>query len=114
MQLNEPSKKEYDVEGVMDFAERLVLSASRLWSQGSSEQRQKLQRLLFPGKVTYPNDMFEPTATCLLYNDLETIFLKNQMWGERRDLNPRPPGPQPGALTRLSYAHHLTPSRALG
>ena len=27
-------------------------------------------------------------------------------WGERGDLNPRPPGPQPGALTELSYAHH--------
>ena len=29
-------------------------------------------------------------------------------WGERGDLNPRPPGPQPGALTELSYAHHGT------
>src|SRR3989442_3524788 len=27
-------------------------------------------------------------------------------WGDRGDLNPRPPGPQPGALTRLSYGHH--------
>ena len=24
------------------------------------------------------------------------------MWGERRDLNPRSPGPQPGALTNLA------------
>ena len=27
-------------------------------------------------------------------------------WGDRGDSNPRPPGPQPGALTRLSYGHH--------
>ena len=27
-------------------------------------------------------------------------------WGERGDLNPRPLGPQPSALTGLSYAHH--------
>src|SRR5690606_40964114 len=26
-------------------------------------------------------------------------------WGDRGDLNPRPPGPQPGALTGLSYGH---------
>src|SRR6478736_9337721 len=26
--------------------------------------------------------------------------------GDRGDLNPRPPGPQPGALTGLSYDHH--------
>ncbi len=28
-------------------------------------------------------------------------------WGGRGDLNPRPPGPQPGALTWLSYGHHM-------
>ena len=28
-------------------------------------------------------------------------------WGGRGDLNPRPPGPQPDALTRLSYFHHI-------
>ena len=27
-------------------------------------------------------------------------------WGGRRDLNPRQPDPQSGALTRLSYDHH--------
>src|SRR2546423_9935152 len=27
-------------------------------------------------------------------------------WGGRGDLNPQPPGPQPGALTELSYGHH--------
>ena len=27
------------------------------------------------------------------------------VWGERRDLNPRSPGPQPGALTELGHAH---------
>ena len=31
---------------------------------------------------------------------------KNENWGERRELNPQPPDPQSGALTRLSYAHH--------
>ena len=30
-------------------------------------------------------------------------------WGDRRDSNPRPPGPQPGALTELSYGHHAPP-----
>ncbi len=30
---------------------------------------------------------------------------KQNKWGERRELNPQPPDPQSGALTRLSYAH---------
>ncbi len=29
-------------------------------------------------------------------------------WGDRGDLNPRPSGPQPDALTKLSYGHHGT------
>lgn len=28
-------------------------------------------------------------------------------WGDRGDLNPRPLGPQPSALTGLSYDHHV-------
>src|SRR5437879_4384228 len=28
--------------------------------------------------------------------------------GGRGDLNPQPPGPQPGALTELSYGHHAS------
>ena len=34
-----------------------------------------------------------------------SIVLLNKV-GDRRDSNPRPPGPQPGALTKLSYDHH--------
>lgn len=34
-------------------------------------------------------------------------------WGERGDLNPRPSGPQPDALTWLSYAHHVVPQSAI-
>ncbi len=36
-------------------------------------------------------------------------FSSGRSWGDRGDLNPRPPGPQPGALTRLSYGHHGRP-----
>lgn len=70
---NESAKEEYDVEDVMDFSERLVLNAPRLWAGGNLERRQKLQQLLFPGKITYLNNVFEPTVTCLLYKDLQAI-----------------------------------------
>jgi hypothetical protein len=29
-----------------------------------------------------------------------------QTWGVQWDSNPRPPGPQPGVLTKLNYGHH--------
>src|SRR5207247_9145557 len=34
-------------------------------------------------------------------------------WGGRRDLNPRQPDPQSGALTRLSYDHHPTRAKLI-
>ena len=33
-----------------------------------------------------------------------------EKWGDQRDLNPRQPDPQSGALTGLSYGHHPEPS----
>src|SRR6266568_6757444 len=33
--------------------------------------------------------------------------------GGRGDSNPQPPGPQPGALTELSYGHHAQPILAV-
>ena len=38
------------------------------------------------------------------------MFLE-QSWGERRDSNPRSPGPQPGALTNLATL--TTPQKSL-
>ncbi len=35
------------------------------------------------------------------------ISIDSEEWGGRRDLNPRQPDPQSGALTRLSYDHQL-------
>ncbi len=37
----------------------------------------------------------------------ETAVHRRVTQGDRGDLNPRPPGPQPGALTGLSYGHHV-------
>ena len=39
--------EEFDVEGILNFAERVLPRASDLWIQASLEQRQRLQRLFF-------------------------------------------------------------------
>ena len=43
--------EEFDVEGILNFAERVLPRASYLWIQASLEQRQRLQRLFFPEGV---------------------------------------------------------------
>src|SRR5208282_3922754 len=60
-----------------------------------------------------------PAPIC---NPAATKFLKmpakpGKYWGERRDLNPRPPGPQPGALPselRPPSASYLTQDSSPG
>src|SRR5438552_2708436 len=37
------------------------------------------------------------------------LFRFALIWGVQWDLNPRPPGPQPGVLTKLNYGHRLLP-----
>jgi hypothetical protein len=39
--------EEFDVEGVLTFAERVLPRAADLWIQASLDQRQRLQRLFF-------------------------------------------------------------------
>ncbi len=45
--------EEFDVEGVLNFAERVLPRAADLWIQASLEQRQRLQRLFFPEGVAF-------------------------------------------------------------
>src|SRR6201988_3819929 len=39
---------EFDVEGILAFAERVLPRAGELWIQSSLDQRQRFQRLFFP------------------------------------------------------------------
>ena len=47
--------KEIDIEGVLGFAESVILNARRMWTEGTLEQRQRLQKVVFPKGVTYSN-----------------------------------------------------------
>jgi hypothetical protein len=38
------------------------------------------------------------------------MILEEKKWSGRKDLNLRPPGPEPGALARLRYAPTIKPS----
>jgi hypothetical protein len=40
--------EEFDVEGILGFAERVLPRASDLWVQAALNQKQRLQQLFFP------------------------------------------------------------------
>ena len=71
MQERDTKLEGYDVEGVLAFAEHVILNAARLWTEFSSDQKERLQRVLFPEGVTFASGEFRTAATCPLFKLLE-------------------------------------------
>ena len=71
MQERDAKLEGYDMEGVLAFAEHVVLNAGRLWTEFSSDQKERLQKVLFPEGVTFSSGEFRTAATCPLFKLLE-------------------------------------------
>lgn len=59
-----------DVGAVLDFANHLVLNARKMWEVETLDQRQRLQRLLFPEGLTYDGTGFAAAVTCCVFSYL--------------------------------------------
>ena len=84
------------VAGVLDFEE---------WTGPGKLHYQAARKLLTQEVNAAVAGFFEGG-----HPDILPLHSGPKIWGERRDLNPRPPEPQSGALP-LSYAHHTQRSR---
>jgi len=67
---HEAKIEQFDVEGVLGFAEHLVTNAGRLWAEGTLEQRQLIQRAIFPEGLTFDGTEVGTGATCLAFMQL--------------------------------------------
>ncbi len=56
-----------ELEGVLAFADRLIMRPARLWVESSLEQRQRLLKTLFPTGVTFDGERFGTNSTPLLF-----------------------------------------------
>lgn len=61
----------FDAEAVLNFSEHVLTNAARLWAEFTLEQKQRLQRVLFPEGVTFSECGFRTTATNLIFNLLQ-------------------------------------------
>jgi hypothetical protein len=71
MQEREAKLESYDVEAVLNFAEHVILNAARLWTEFSSEQKQRLQKVLFPQGVIFADGNYKTEETCLFFKLLQ-------------------------------------------
>ena len=89
MQLNEATADEFDVEGLLRFAEHLLNNAGRLWSELQLDGKRQLQAVIFPKGLRFDGTAFGTTVTCLAFSQL----------GEKTSEEGRlasPPGFEPG------------------
>jgi hypothetical protein len=63
--------EELDVEAAVSFGEFLLLNASRLWTEMSLEQKQRLQQVIFPRGVQFEGGIYRTAETSLLFYALE-------------------------------------------
>ena len=64
---------------MLDFAENIILDARRLWTEGTLDHRQRLQKVLFPKGVRYSNQSgFGTTETSLFFRWLAVAQEKRE------------------------------------
>lgn len=73
VELHDAQLDELDVEGVLAFAEYVLANVARMWAEASLDQKQRLQRVLFPAGVTYGADGFGTAETSLVFQWLDEI-----------------------------------------
>ena len=91
MELRETKTTESDIEGVLNFAEHVILNASRLWVEFNLDQKQRFQRVLFPNGLTFLDGEFGTTATCLIFNLLQPSPSLESRMATLRGFEPRLP-----------------------
>jgi site-specific DNA recombinase len=70
---NEARLEEGNLDGLLDFAESILLDPASFWLHCSSGQKQQLQKALFPEGVEFANGVYRTHVTCLMFDLLQPI-----------------------------------------
>ena len=68
LRLDEAKMDDLDVEAVVGFAEQVLGDAGGLWREFDLDQRQRLQKALFPKGIVYQNGAFGTAETPPIYS----------------------------------------------
>jgi hypothetical protein len=78
IELREAQAEEIEIETVLDYAQMVLTNASNLWKAALSEQKQRLQQVLFPEGVTYSDGNYRTAVTSLLFSGMGTMAVKKE------------------------------------
>ena len=63
VELSDSAVEQFDVDGIMGFAETVLQNAAKLWKRSDSTQRQQPQRELFPEGLTFNGEELGAAVT---------------------------------------------------
>jgi hypothetical protein len=70
--------EEMDIQAAVGFGEFVLLNASRLWVQLSSNQKQRLQQTICPQGVQFENGAYRTSETSIVFIELEPEKFKKE------------------------------------
>jgi len=69
LQLEGAKLDEIDVEGLLGFAEHVLGNAATLWLEADVDQKQRIQRALFPKGLEFEDGRIGTPVTCLAFSE---------------------------------------------
>lgn len=97
LEANEAKIDQLDIDAALTFAEYVLTNAARLWREANLDQKQRLQRVLFPKGAVLKDGKVSTAVTCSIYSWLQPADAENARLACR--------------TRRLSNRHPLTPCR---
>ena len=91
MRLHDAKLEEFDVEGVLEFANRIMNDLSRFWVQATLEQKIKFQRVLFPDGLKFDGGSFGTAKTWYAFSYLREISRPDSSLASRTGVEPVSP-----------------------
>jgi hypothetical protein len=73
LELSEARDEQLDVEGVLTFAEYILMNAGSLWVNATSGDKRTLQRALFPEALAWGASGFGTAVTCRAFSQIRVI-----------------------------------------
>lgn len=55
----------------MEFGQHVLLNAARLWAQSGADQKQRLQKVMFPQGVLFTDGVYRTNAASIIFFELE-------------------------------------------
>ncbi|MBD3223057.1 hypothetical protein GF314_17650 [bacterium] len=73
IEIHDATLEEYDVEGVLAFADQVLADGARLWAEYDLDQKQRFQQLVFPEGLAFDGTNYRTAPTGGLFTYLQEI-----------------------------------------